>query len=166
MVIEHAVEDRYHGISMQYEKSKSVTSKTSVYTTSVDPQRHRCELVRCRTMRMLILLVSPRVTRSTPRDVGHPYVTSVSPCWSVKCVSGSISADSSGARHVSTTPHLYPSPARVSILLLSRITVLRGMSILSGRMANQSIVYVKSIICTKPASHVSNVPLCYSVIRS
>lgn len=48
------------GVSTLYEKSKSAMSKTSVYATSVDPQKHRCDLPRYRATRMLIRLTSPK----------------------------------------------------------------------------------------------------------
>lgn len=111
-------------------KIKTGHVETSVYATSVDPQKHRCDPPRWRATRMLIRL-------APPGDSVSPRATSVALTWCRRHPVGpwrerSNSTDNNNMRHVVSTSSIsrqcivYPFPARVSISLwcnsIARIT--------------------------------------------
>lgn len=110
----------YRGVSVLHEKSKLAMSKTSVYATSVDLQKHRCDLQRYRATRMLIRLAPPS-DFGPPREMSIALMTSVSPRWSVKreCSSSIDSKTRDGYTEI--TRCISICAARVSIFLLPRI---------------------------------------------
>lgn len=161
MVIEHPTRNRYRGIVVWKIEIGHVEdvclyderwpTKASVRASAM-PSDANANLINF----PLGNSVHPDRRRSPLRDIDVTLL--------VREMSNSISVDSNSVRHVVSTRHLYPSSARVSILLLSRITVSWG-TINSFWSANQSIVYVvESISCTKLRPMFRNISLCILLV--